>query len=171
MVESTPRSTSRSRFAVLAVVLFLALVTTVSQFIVRRVQAVSTSVVISEFRVRGPNGGNDEFVELYNVSNSSIDISGWKINGSNNAGTTSTRVTINPGTTIPAHGHFLATNSTAPAYSGAVAGNQTYATGITDDGGIAVLTSGNVIVDQVGMSAGSAYKEGTILASLGSSNL
>ncbi|HYV40304.1 MAG TPA: hypothetical protein VEO02_00785, partial [Thermoanaerobaculia bacterium] len=30
--------------------------------------AVSTTVVISEFRVRGPNGGSDEFVELYNLS-------------------------------------------------------------------------------------------------------
>ena len=28
----------------------------------------SSTVVISEFRVRGPNGGSDEFVELYNLS-------------------------------------------------------------------------------------------------------
>ena len=26
-------------------------------------QAVSTNIVISEFRVRGPSGGNDEFIE------------------------------------------------------------------------------------------------------------
>src|SRR5690242_3512868 len=55
-------------------------------------QAVSTSVVISEFRTRGPNGGNDEFVELYNMSASTVSIGGWKVNGSNNAGTVSTRV-------------------------------------------------------------------------------
>jgi hypothetical protein len=29
--------------------------------------AVSTTIVISEFRVRGPSGGSDEFVELYNA--------------------------------------------------------------------------------------------------------
>jgi hypothetical protein len=27
----------------------------------------TTPLIISEFRFRGPNGGNDEFVEIYNV--------------------------------------------------------------------------------------------------------
>ncbi len=72
--------------------------------------AVSTSIVISEFRTRGPNGAADEFVELYNLTSSAVDIGGWKINGSNNAAGIGTRVTISAGTTIPAHGHFLVTN-------------------------------------------------------------
>jgi hypothetical protein len=127
-------------------------------------QAVSTTVVISEFRTRGPSGGNDEFVELYNASASLVDISGWKLNGSNNAGTTSTRVTIAAGTVLQSGQHFLATNSASGGYSGAVPGDQTYATGFTDDGGIALLNPSNAIVDMVGMSAGSAYKEGTTLA-------
>ena len=133
--------------------------------------SVSTAVVISEFRVRGPMGGNDEFIELYNLTDASINIGGWKINGSNGTASVSTRLTIAAGTSIPAHGHFLATNSAASGYSGAVTGNQTYSTGVTDDGGIALLDAGNNIIDQVGMSAGSAYKEGTTLSSLGSSNL
>ncbi len=29
-------------------------------------QTVSAQIIISEFRVRGPNGANDEFIELYN---------------------------------------------------------------------------------------------------------
>src|SRR5215203_1646924 len=41
--------------------------------------AVSTDIVISEFRTRGPNGGNDEFIDLYNLSSAAVDISGWKI--------------------------------------------------------------------------------------------
>src|SRR5215212_8124389 len=123
----------------------------------------TTHVVISEFRARGPNGGNDEFIELYNPTSAAIDISGWKINGSNSSGTVSTRVTMSPGTSIPAHGHFLATNNAAGGYSGSVSGNQTYSTGITDDGGIAILGATDVIVDQVGMSSGSAYGEGAPL--------
>jgi uncharacterized heparinase superfamily protein len=56
--------------------------------------------------------------------------------------------------------HWLAANS--GGYSGTVTANQTYTTGITDNGGIA-LFNGATIVDQVGMSTGSAYKEGTVL--------
>jgi len=135
-------------------------------YFARRVQAVSSTVVISEFRTVGPNGGNDEFIELYNLSNGPVDISGWTIRGSNNAAGVSIRLTVNAGTTIPAHGHFLATNSAASGYSGSVPGNQTYTTGITNDGGIAIFNSSATIVDQVGMSTGSAYKEGTVLTAL-----
>ncbi|MCA1818221.1 MAG: lamin tail domain-containing protein, partial [Acidobacteria bacterium] len=40
----------------------------------------SPLIVISEFRTRGAVGANDEFVELYNNSDSGFDVSGWKIN-------------------------------------------------------------------------------------------
>src|SRR6476646_19840 len=133
----------------------------------------SAGVVISEFRVRGPNGGSDEFVELFNNSTTPIDVSGWKIKGSNNAATTGVRLTITPGTTLKPGCYFLATNTSTAGgpYSGGVAGDQTYATGITDDGGVAITRADDSIVDQVGLSAGSAFKEGPTLASLGSSNL
>src|SRR6185295_4675633 len=123
-------------------------------------------VVISEFRTRGPSGANDEFIELYNNSDSPIDIGGWKIRGSNNAAGVSTRLTINNGTTLPGRRHFLATNSSANGYSGSVTGDQTYTSGITNDGGMAIMLPDDSIVDQVGMSAGSAFKEGTNLAPL-----
>lgn len=45
------------------------------------VRASSSSVVISEFRTRGPNGGNDEFIELYNGSSSPVAIGGWEVKG------------------------------------------------------------------------------------------
>ena len=134
-----------------------------------RVQAISTNIVISEFRVRGPNGGNDEFVEIYNLSGAPVNIGGWKIRGSSNTGAISTRATVAAGTMLQPGCHFLFTNSntTAGPYSGAVAGNQTYNVGIADDGGLAVTLPDDTVVDQVGMSAGSAFKEGTPLANLG----
>jgi acyl dehydratase len=137
---------------------------TVSRFKSAEAMLVSTTIVISEFRTRGPNGASDEFVEICNISADAIDISGYRLNGSNNAGTTSLRATVPANTTLPAGGRFLFTNSSAGGYSGTVAGNVTYTTGITDDGGLAILTPAVVVVDQVGMSAGSAYKEGTTLA-------
>lgn len=130
----------------------------------------SANVVISEFRTRGPAGGNDEFVEIWNNSAAAVNISGWTLRGSNNAGTTTIRATVPAATSIGPGCYYLFTNSATGGYSGAVAGNQTYATGITDDGGIAILDAAAVIVDQAGMSAGSAYKEGTVLAPTPSNN-
>src|SRR5690349_1851951 len=87
------------------------------------VRAVSTTIVISEFRVRGPNGGNDEFIELFNASSSPVAIGGWKINVSNNAAGVSTRATISAGVTIQPGCFYLLTNSATGGYAGAVAGN------------------------------------------------
>src|SRR5215210_3835896 len=103
-----------------------------------RVQAVSTNVVISEFRVRGPNGAADEFVELYNLSGAPVAIGGWKLKGSNGTGGTSDRATITAGTVIQPSCHYLLINSSASGgpYSGAVPGDQSFTVGIADDGGI-----------------------------------
>jgi beta-lactamase superfamily II metal-dependent hydrolase len=118
----------------------------------------STGIVISEFRFRGPAPGSagDEFVELYNNSDASIDISGWKLNRSNGSGLINLQTTVPAGRSIPARKHYLFTGA---AYSGGVTGDQTFGTGITDDGGVAILDALSNIVDQVGTSLGSAYRE------------
>lgn len=123
----------------------------------------ASNVVISEFRTKGPGGDSDEFVEIYNSTATQIDISGWQIWGSNNAGTNSSRVTVPALTTLQSGQHYLFTNS---GYTGSIPGDAIYATGIVDDGGIALKTNSGVIVDQVGMSFGSAFVEGTPLSPL-----
>src|SRR5688500_7258865 len=75
--------------------------------------AVATTVVIIEFRVRGPNGGSDEFIELHNISNAPVNVGGWKIRGSNNAAGVSDRATITAGTMVVPGCFYLLTNSSA----------------------------------------------------------
>jgi uncharacterized protein (TIGR03437 family) len=132
------------------------------------VEPAAGQLLISEFRTRGPGGAADEFVEIYNPTTSTLVIGGLKIRGSNNAGTVSDRVTITAGTTLGSGCHYLIANSTAgTGYSGATPPNQTYTTGLTDDGGIAITGSNiNRIIDAVGMGTGSAYKEGSTLTPL-----
>jgi predicted extracellular nuclease len=129
-------------------------------------RAISSTVVISEFRTRGPNGANDEFIELYNLSSSPVNIEGWKVKGSNSLGTVSTRATISSGTVLNPGCHYLLTNLNTDGYSGSVPGNQNFSPGITDDGGIALTRPDDTVVDQVGISSGSAFKEGSTLAPL-----
>lgn len=91
-------------------------------------------------------------------------MTGWKLRRSTATGTTSALHTLGARVLEPGQ-HLLLTNSNAGGpYSGAVIGDETYGTGITDNGGVALLLPDETTVDQVGMSTGSAYFEGSPLA-------
>ncbi len=127
-------------------------------------------IVISEFRFVGPEGANDEFIELYNPTNELKNLNTLKIMGSNASGTTSLRATLGNIDLQPGQ-YYLLVNSSASASLLTLA-DLTYPTNFTEDGGLALtLTDQTTIIDAVGLSTGSAYKEGTPLSSLsGSAN-
>jgi hypothetical protein len=141
-------------------------------------------LIISEFRLRGPNGANDEFIELYNTTGANLTATaatgvGLAVAASDGV----TRCVVLNGTVIPAGGHFLCVNSvgyslgTYPAGNGTTAtGDATYTTGIPDNAGIALFnnsTGGASFslanrLDAVGSDseANTTYKEGTGYAAL-----
>jgi hypothetical protein len=73
----------------------------------------SGNLIISEFRLRGPQGARDEFVELYNPGSTPIVVraadnsEGWALAFSNTAGAVTGVAVIPNGTVISAKGHFL----------------------------------------------------------------
>ena len=73
--------------------------------------ALAADLTISNFRVRGPAGGNDEFVELHNGSGAPLAVGGYALLASNASGTTGTRATLPAGTTIAPGCYLLLTNS------------------------------------------------------------
>jgi hypothetical protein len=101
--------------------------------------ATAGQVIISEFRFRGPASAADEFVELYNTTNNTLDISGFTLWALTGAGAQNLRFTV-PGalgsgtTTIPAHGHYLITGA---SYTLPAASNGSLSTGIVDGSGVA----------------------------------
>lgn len=135
--------------------------------------ASASGIVISEFRFRGPAGGNDEFVELVNAGSAALNISGWKLQGcSSTTGAASDRATIPPGITLGPGQHYLFTNgSSSFGYSGSVPGDQTYSTGISDGSG-ARIVNGALVVDGVGGSgtAGTQCREGTGISGMPTTN-
>lgn len=106
-------------------------------------------ILITEFRFQGTAGGNDEYIEIYNNSNSTHTVAdtaggtGYAVVGTNTTGAFSNRCTIPNGTIIPARGHFLCTNNGAAGYSlgGYATGDVNYATGIVAGGGVAVFST------------------------------
>jgi hypothetical protein len=111
--------------------------------------AADAQLIISEFRLRGPSGANDEFVEIYNSSGAnhtvaSISGTGYGLAASDGV----TRCTIPNGTIIPNRGHYLCVNSVAYSLAAYPAGNGTAATGdatfvadIADNAGLALFNN------------------------------
>jgi len=134
-------------------------------------------IIISEFRVRGPNGANDEFIELYNNSGADHTVAGGGTGYAVAASNGVARCVIPNGTVIPNRGHYLCVNSvgyglaTYPAGNGTTAtGDATYTTDIPDNAGIAIFNTSvqaNFVLanrlDAVGSTseANTLYKEGT----------
>jgi hypothetical protein len=147
----------------------------------------SGELIISEFRLNGPGGSTDEFVEVYNNTDAPITVAtadgsaGYALVSSSltslNDGTPTLRFTIPSGTVIPARGHYLGVNSVAyslanyPAGAGMTAtGDATYTTDIPLNAGLALFNtatpanfSASTRLDSAGATAESntLYKEGT----------
>lgn len=123
-------------------------------------------LMISEFRFRGPAGGNDEFLELVNTSTSAVDISGYRLQGcASSGGNPSDRATVPSGAVLKSGQHYLFTNNGSSGYSGSVAGDQTYSTGFTDlqsgnSSGVRIVDASGGVIDGVG-SPTSPCREGT----------
>jgi hypothetical protein len=159
----------RLGFAASTTVLFL--------IILSASQTVSAQLIISEFRVRGPNGANDEFIELYNNSGADHTVAGGGTGYAVAASNGVARCIVPNGTVIPNRGHYLCVNSVGyslasyPAGNGTTAtGDATYTTDIPDNAGIAIFNTSVAVdfvlanrLDAVGSTseANTLYKEGT----------
>jgi Ca2+-binding RTX toxin-like protein len=129
-------------------------------------------LVISEFRLRGPNGANDEFFEITNVSSAdhvvaAVSGTGYGLAASDGV----TRCSIPNGTSIPPYGSYLCANSVGYSLAGSATGDATYTTDVADNAGVALFnnnTGGGSFtlanrLDAVGSTseANTLYKEGT----------
>ncbi|WP_183095585.1 calcium-binding protein [Nocardioides stalactiti] len=131
----------------------------------------SRPLVISEFRVRGPNGANDEFIEITNLGSTDHTVVGAAGAGYGVAASDGvSRCSIPNGTVIPAFGSYLCVNSAAYSLAGMATGDATFTTDIPDNAGIALFNNDNgggdyVLanrLDAVGSTseANTLYKEG-----------
>jgi hypothetical protein len=137
-------------------------------------------LIISEFRLRGPGGGGDEYVEIYNASGADLKVvttdgsDGYALAASDGT----VRFRIPNGTVIPARGHYLGVNSSG--YTLGAQGDQTYTTGVNDNVGIALFRTANSAnftpanrLDAAGSNAetNALYKEGAGYPALSIGNL
>ncbi len=123
--------------------------------------ATASHVVISEVQVagNGVNGFSDEFVELYNPTSLDVNLNNWKLAKKTSLGTETILIATVSGI-IKSHGYFLFTAQ--PGYTGAIAGDQTYATasGSFSSGNTVLLydASGTNVVDKLGFTGAADFE-------------
>lgn len=141
------------------------------------------TVMISELRTSGPAGADDEFVELYNNTDSPITVAasdasgGWAIvKSGSGCNTTPVVVAVIPnGTVIPARGNYLVTGA-AYSLGGYAAGDQALVLDIENDRNVALFNTADLSnvstgtrLDAVGFGTNTGgncdlLREGTTLA-------
>jgi hypothetical protein len=104
-----------------------------SETTVEKVRNVSP-VKINEFRTGTSSNSTDAFIELYNTGDSTVDLSNWGLTEHPTEQPIFSTVTIPPGTTLAAHGHYLlglsGSGLAAPAGAGDSTINTTSSTGL-----------------------------------------
>jgi len=131
-------------------------------------------VVISEFRTRGANA-DDEFIEVFNASDVSVNIGGWAIWKLTGSGNPAVVATIPPGEILQPGQHYLIANSVAILL---VVPDGTYGSSIVDNTGLGLVVpfpqtgtpTTTVVIDSVGMIVNPYYGEGMPLPVLANDN-
>ena len=100
------------------------------------------TVLISELRTSGPSGANDEFVEIYNNSDSPIDISGFALvkRGTDCTATPVVVATVPGSTILPERGHYLITGTTY-SLAASAASNLALTSPLEDDANVALFST------------------------------
>ncbi|MDT7604795.1 MAG: hypothetical protein QOF61_2792 [Acidobacteriota bacterium] len=147
-------------------------------------------VLISEFRFRGPRFITNEFVELYNNTNSTIVVntsdgsSGWTVQAANASPVTGglANYILPRGTVIPPRAHFLVAGSGYDSLFLYAPGEDFFEDDIPDDNGVALFNTANVAnlnastrLDAVGFNntttpVAALYREGAGLTPIGANN-
>jgi hypothetical protein len=133
---------------------------------------ISTDIVISELRFSGPNGASDEFIELFNLGHTDVEIGGWTVHASGASGDThllratipvDARSNVKPGCY-----YLLAFGGTGNYSLNSVATpDHSYLTGFADGGGVAILRADGSFADRVGFTSTALYRENTNITSVG----
>jgi outer membrane biosynthesis protein TonB len=113
--------------------------------------APATHIVISEVQLRMTGEADNEFVELYNPTAASINLTDWKLSRKTSTGTESNLLTSFPDVTIPSHHYLLIAHPTG--YTGSPAADLTYSTSqaLASNNTVILYNADDLVIDKLGM--------------------
>lgn len=125
-------------------------------------------ILISEIQLTGgPGKTANDFIELYNPTDSPVDITGWKLRKRTQTGTESSIRVFSSGKVIPARGFFLWANS-GDSFAQSLAADESSTITIAANNSIAFLNSEGEIIDAVawGENLQSPFMEGNSITAV-----
>ena len=131
-----------------------------------RSQTVLT-LLISEAQIAGAGTGNSglDFIEIYNPTGSSVDISGWRLKKRTKTGSESSINVFDSGAIIPAYGFFLWANS-KDGFADLIYADEKSTASIAANNSIAFIDNDGNLIDAVawGVDLEDAFHEGIFLS-------
>ncbi len=112
--------------------------------------AETDSIIITEVRVSGAVTTTDEYIELFNPTNSAINLSGWKLIKKTAGGSTSTLVSDFGETTILPRHYFLITHNNYTDLAAADFHYTNLSSSIASDNTILIYDQTNNLIDKIG---------------------
>lgn len=104
-------------------------------------------LVISEVQISGGAGKTtNDFIEIYNPTQSVLDISSWKLRKRTKSGSESSIKVFSDGKNIPAHGFFLWANSN-DGYDQTINADEASTQTIAENNSIALFDPNDVLID------------------------
>jgi uncharacterized protein len=123
--------------------------------------AVSTDVVISEVYGGGGNSGatyTNDFVELYNLGDSALDLTGWTVQYFSASGTTAASTTALTGTLAPGTSYLVQMSAGAGGTTPLPAPDATGTAAMSASSGRVDLLHGTALVDRVGYGTATTFE-------------
>lgn len=116
----------------------------------------NSNLVISQIQIAGATV-SDEFVELYNPTNSSVNLSGWRLTQKTASSSAQTNLVASLSGTMQPYGYFLIANPASPlATSAADMVYSASSSAITTNNTVLLYSdAGNTLVDKVGFGTAS----------------
>lgn len=116
------------------------------------------NILLSEISTAGEKS-NDEFIELFNPSDTTVDISNMQLRRRTASGSESSLRVFPNNTSIPAHGYFLWAHSDG-IYAAPFADSETSSSALADNNGVALYTRSGpdgILLDSIAWGTGSRF--------------
>jgi hypothetical protein len=130
-------------------------------------------IIINEIQTAGATS-NDEFVEIFNPSDTSIVLDGYKLSKKTKSGSESTLLSAATSTkflgTIPAHGYFLIAH---PDYKGIASADLTYSSSssLSGDNTLLLYDKSGTLLDKVGFGGATDFESAPAFNPLSSQSI